>query len=197
MHLEQAIASLRFDPLVPVWLIALLALLCVLVLAPAVWRRARGTIWRGLAFAVLLLWLAGPRLVQETRETLPDVGSSWWTRPPRCRSATARGLPRQRTARSSSRRRSLPDLGATHHHRARKRQRRDAGCSRRSTARSPTFLAHGSPGSSPSPTARCTTSPRPRRAACRSTCSSRRKGRRSTAACASSRLPRTELSGIP
>ena len=26
------------------------------------------------AFAVLLLWLAGPRLVQETRETLPDIG---------------------------------------------------------------------------------------------------------------------------
>ena len=74
MHLEQAIASIRFDPLVPVWLIALLALLCVLVLAPAAWRRARGTVWRGLAFAVLLLWLAGPRLVQETRETLPDVG---------------------------------------------------------------------------------------------------------------------------
>ena len=42
--------------------------------ALALWRRARGTVWRVFAFAVLLLWLAGPRLVEETRETLPDIG---------------------------------------------------------------------------------------------------------------------------
>ena len=74
MHLEQAIAALRFDPLVPVWLIATLGGLAVLALAPAVFRRARGVVWRFVAFAVILLWLSGPRLVQETRETLPDVG---------------------------------------------------------------------------------------------------------------------------
>jgi hypothetical protein len=74
MKLEQAYAALRFEPAVPVWLIVALAALCLLALLPAVIRRARGSIWRGLAFAVLLLWLAGPRLVQETRDTMPDIG---------------------------------------------------------------------------------------------------------------------------
>jgi hypothetical protein len=74
MHPEQAIAALRFDPLLPVWLIATLGVLAALIVVLAATRRARGTILRFGAFAVLLLWLAGPRLVQETRETLPDVG---------------------------------------------------------------------------------------------------------------------------
>src|ERR1700744_1478990 len=74
MHLEQAIAAIRFDPLLPAWLIAAHGVVCLLAVAPAVWRRARGVTWRIVGFAVLLLWLAGPRLVQETRETLPDVG---------------------------------------------------------------------------------------------------------------------------
>jgi hypothetical protein len=74
MHMEQAIAALRFDAVLPAWLFAALAGVCVLSLALALWRRARGTIWRAFAFAVLLLWLAGPRLVEETWETLPDIG---------------------------------------------------------------------------------------------------------------------------
>eukprot|EP01037_Dinobryon_pediforme_P002583 gene2583-2623_t len=51
----------------------LLAAFCVVSLGVAIWRRARGTIWRGLAFAVILLWLMGPRLVEETRQTRPDI----------------------------------------------------------------------------------------------------------------------------
>src|SRR4051812_4192867 len=74
MKLEQVYAALRFDPVVPWWAIAALGLLCLLALLPAGLRRARGAIWRALAFAVLLAWLAGPRLVQETRDTLPDIG---------------------------------------------------------------------------------------------------------------------------
>jgi hypothetical protein len=74
MHMEQAIAALRFQPYVPLWLLAALGALCLIVLIPAAWRRAPGVVWRAGAFAVLLLWLAGPRLVQETRETLPDIG---------------------------------------------------------------------------------------------------------------------------
>src|SRR6185437_13266542 len=74
MHPEQAIAALRFDPLVPLWVLIALGVLCLLALIPAAWRRARGVVWRTLAFAVLLLWLAGPRLVQETRQNLPDIG---------------------------------------------------------------------------------------------------------------------------
>jgi hypothetical protein len=74
MHLEQAIAAIRFDPGVPSWLLATLGALAVMALAVALWRRAPGTVWRFFAFAVLLLWLSGPRLVEETRETLPDIG---------------------------------------------------------------------------------------------------------------------------
>ena len=74
MKVEQAFAALRFEPVVPLWVLVALCALCLLALAPAAIRRARGVVWRGLAFAVLLLWLAGPRLVQETRNTMPDIG---------------------------------------------------------------------------------------------------------------------------
>ena len=60
--------------MLPLWLLVALGILALLALAPALLRRARGVVWRIAAFAVILLWLAGPRLVQETRETLPDVG---------------------------------------------------------------------------------------------------------------------------
>src|SRR5271165_4761286 len=74
MHPEEVIAALRFEPLLPLWLIAALGALALLAVALAGFRRARGTLWRLAGFAVLLLWLAGPRVVQESRETLPDVG---------------------------------------------------------------------------------------------------------------------------
>ncbi len=74
MRPSEAIAALRFDPLLPLWLIAALGALALLVVGLAGLRRAHGTVWRLAGFAVLLLWLAGPRLVQETRENLPDIG---------------------------------------------------------------------------------------------------------------------------
>jgi hypothetical protein len=74
MHPEQVIAAIRFDPLLPVWLLATLATLSLAVVALGIWRRGRGTLLRLAAFAVLLLWLTGPRLVQETRESLRDIG---------------------------------------------------------------------------------------------------------------------------
>ena len=74
MRTEQVFAALRFDPLLPGWLLVVLGAVCLLVLAPAIWCRARGGLWRAVSFAVLLGWLAGPRLVQETWETLPDIG---------------------------------------------------------------------------------------------------------------------------
>ena len=74
MRLEQAYAALRFEPSVPLWALAALAVLCVVAVLPALMRRARGGLWRVLAFAMLLAWLAGPRLVRETRDTLPDIG---------------------------------------------------------------------------------------------------------------------------
>jgi hypothetical protein len=65
--------GLDFAPVLPPWLIAALAMLCALALLPALLRRARGFGWRALAFALLLGALAGPRLVEETRETRPDI----------------------------------------------------------------------------------------------------------------------------
>ena len=73
MKLEQVYAALRFEPSIPVWALGALAALCLIVLVPALVRRARGSLWRALAFAVLLAWLAGPQLVRETRDTLPDI----------------------------------------------------------------------------------------------------------------------------
>jgi hypothetical protein len=74
VHLETAISAVRFDPLLPTWLLAAAAVVCVLALLPAAIRRARGALLRAACFAVLLVWLAGPRLVQETRQGLPDIG---------------------------------------------------------------------------------------------------------------------------
>ena len=71
---EEVIAALRFEPVLPLWLIVGLGG----VRAPDRGGRrrvARARHGRRLAaFAVLLLWLAGPRLVQETRDNLPDIG---------------------------------------------------------------------------------------------------------------------------
>src|SRR6201999_2725666 len=74
MRPEQVIAAVRFDPLLPVWLLVALGALSLAVVALGVWRRGRGTLFRLAAFTVLLLWLMGPRLVQETRESLRDIG---------------------------------------------------------------------------------------------------------------------------
>jgi hypothetical protein len=74
MRAEQAIAAIRFDPLLPVWILIALGVLSLAVVAVGVWRRGRGTVLRLAAFTVLLLWLTGPRLVQETRQSLRDIG---------------------------------------------------------------------------------------------------------------------------
>ena len=74
MRPELAIAAIRFDPLLPVWLIAAIAVVALFVVGLGFWRRARGVLWRVLAFVVQIGWLAGPRLVQESRENLQDIG---------------------------------------------------------------------------------------------------------------------------
>ena len=71
--MQQALSGIDFAPVLPVWLIAALAVLAVLALVPALLRRARGAALRALTFALLLLALANPRLVEETRETRPDI----------------------------------------------------------------------------------------------------------------------------
>jgi hypothetical protein len=71
--MTQAIAALRFDPGLPVPLLALLAILSATAAGTAIWRRARGAWLRAAAYAVLLAWLAGPVLVRETRQGLHDI----------------------------------------------------------------------------------------------------------------------------
>ncbi len=71
--ISQAVAALRLQPALPPWLLAAIALLCVLAAGVGFWRRARGATLRAAAFAVLLGWLAGPTLIEETRQSLSDI----------------------------------------------------------------------------------------------------------------------------
>ncbi len=84
--MRQAFAGIDFAPIIPLWLLLALAVLAVLVLLPALVRigrapdgsrrlalPARGALLRAAAFGALLLALANPRLVEETRETRPDI----------------------------------------------------------------------------------------------------------------------------
>ena len=65
--------SLDFVPLLPWPWLAALALAAVLVLGYGLWRRARGQAWRALAVAIVLIALANPSYVVETRTYLPNV----------------------------------------------------------------------------------------------------------------------------
>jgi hypothetical protein len=71
--MQHAIAALRFEPVLPDSLLIALALLCVAASTLGLWRRARGAVLRACAFAVLIGWLAGPTLVQETRQGISDI----------------------------------------------------------------------------------------------------------------------------
>jgi hypothetical protein len=66
-------SSLVFQPLVPLWLLAILAVVATLLLAFGIWRGARGTLWRSLFATLLLLALAGPQLLREERQALDDI----------------------------------------------------------------------------------------------------------------------------
>ncbi len=71
--MTHSVAGIDFAPVLPLWLLGVAAGLALLALAPAAWRQARGVLWRALTFALILLALANPRLVEETRETRPDI----------------------------------------------------------------------------------------------------------------------------
>ncbi len=69
----MSVASLSFAPQLPwvlIWLLAALALALTLI---GLMRRARGSVWRGLGFAVVLLALANPLIVRQKRQPLNDV----------------------------------------------------------------------------------------------------------------------------
>ena len=60
-------------PLLPVWALAVLAVLTLLVVGLGLFTRARGAWWRTGAALALLAALANPTLVAERREARPDV----------------------------------------------------------------------------------------------------------------------------
>jgi len=65
--------SLAFDPLLPFWALALLALLAAGSVTVALWRRSRGWWLRGLALVAVLVALAAPVLEREQRTPLGDI----------------------------------------------------------------------------------------------------------------------------
>ncbi len=67
--------SLDFAPLVPVFWLWLLGAPAAALFVYALVRRAQGAWARALAFAVALLALAGPLIVREAREALPDIAA--------------------------------------------------------------------------------------------------------------------------
>lgn len=81
--MNRVVAGIDFAPVLPPWLLVALGALALLALLAATLRRtpeggirpvaARGLLLRTATFAVLLLALANPRLVNETRETRPDI----------------------------------------------------------------------------------------------------------------------------
>ena len=65
--------SIAFAPLLPWYLVIGLAVAALVVAAAGLYARANGSLWRALAFAVLVATLANPSLVNEQREPLRDV----------------------------------------------------------------------------------------------------------------------------
>ena len=66
-------STLVFQPLIPLWLLAVLGGIALLLLAFGLWRGARGTLWRGLFATLLILALAGPQHLREERQSLDDI----------------------------------------------------------------------------------------------------------------------------
>lgn len=73
MNFDLGGYGIVFAPHLPDWLFVLVAVVAGGVLAFSIWRRARGGVARTFAFAAILLALANPMIVHETRERLTDV----------------------------------------------------------------------------------------------------------------------------
>ncbi|SHF13965.1 hypothetical protein SAMN02745157_1737 [Kaistia soli DSM 19436] len=65
--------SLTFAPLIPLPILAVLAAVGILAIAPLLVRRTRGALLRLLALAALVAALAGPVLLEEQRQSLPTI----------------------------------------------------------------------------------------------------------------------------
>jgi hypothetical protein len=65
--------SVAFAPHVPLWLMATFAAVALIILAFSVYRHAHGAWARLIAFAIVLLALANPLVLHETREGLSNI----------------------------------------------------------------------------------------------------------------------------
>ncbi len=65
--------QLVLAPLLPLPVLAAAAVVALVLLAAALFRRARGVVWRTLSLLVLFAALLDPKLVEEQRVTRPDV----------------------------------------------------------------------------------------------------------------------------
>src|SRR5208283_3330606 len=65
--------SIDFSPLIPFWALATFGVLALLISVALIWRRRRGAWLRTSAFALALLALCDPNLVQENRRPLKDI----------------------------------------------------------------------------------------------------------------------------
>lgn len=75
MNAEMTWTGARFAPLVPLWVLGLLAALVLAILALGLWRRAPGAWLRFAAGLAALTALAGPSLVKELRDPQPSVAA--------------------------------------------------------------------------------------------------------------------------
>ncbi len=64
---------LDFQPLIPLWLAVTLAVMAAVLVLAGLLARARGSLLRALAGALLVLALFNPVLLREEREKLPDI----------------------------------------------------------------------------------------------------------------------------
>lgn len=71
--MNAALTSVAFAPFIPWWALAALAVVSLVPVAFGLIQGARGTFWRGVMLALLLLALANPSLVEEQRRPQQDV----------------------------------------------------------------------------------------------------------------------------
>ena len=69
----MSVWSIAFSPFLPPWAIVALSAAALAITIVLVWRRVRGAWLRALAFALLILGLCDPNLVQENRRPLKDI----------------------------------------------------------------------------------------------------------------------------
>ncbi|MDR3514650.1 MAG: hypothetical protein P4M00_02455 [Azospirillaceae bacterium] len=65
--------SIAISPLLPWTILAPLFAVAALLILLALWRRARGALWRALVLAILMVALINPALIQEQRDPVKDV----------------------------------------------------------------------------------------------------------------------------